>query len=60
MFRRHLQMGVDEVKSLPWWQKRMYLEGLVEEFGDPEDVPVDVTSPDALAAAGLGVTVVGP
>lgn len=50
-------MGVDEVRSLPWWQKRMYVEGLVKEFTDPEDEVIDATTPEGLAAAGLGVTV---
>jgi hypothetical protein len=51
-------MGVDEVRSLPWWQKRVYLEGLAVEYGDDEaDEVIDASTPEGLAAAGLGFSV---
>ncbi len=53
IFRRRLGMGVDDVRALPWYEKRLLLEGLYQEFRDPdaEDVePVDVSTPEALAA----------
>jgi len=58
VFRRRFQMGFDEVRSLPWWYRRVLMEGLAIEFADPNAEPdefVDATSPDGLAA--LGVTV---
>lgn len=59
VFRRRLQMGVDEVRALPWWQKRMYLEGLFAEARamDPnaeDDVEVD-SDLDSLAGMGFAV-----
>ena len=51
-------MGVDEVRSLPWWYKRVLLEGLAVEFADPDaDDVIDASTPAGLAAAGLGITV---
>lgn len=29
--RRQLKIGIDEWKALPWWQKRVYIEGLQNE-----------------------------
>ena len=58
VFRRRFQMGVDEVRSLPWWYKRVLLEGLSAEFSDPEaeeDVVVDATGPEGLAGLGFGI-----
>jgi hypothetical protein len=56
VFRRRFQMGVNEVRSLPWWEKRLLLEGLNIEFPDPDapDEVIDATSPEGLAASGLG------
>lgn len=31
MIRRHLGFSVDEWRALPWWQQRLYAEGLAEE-----------------------------
>ena len=56
VFRRRFQMGVDEVRSLPWWYKRVLLEGLAIEFADPdadETEVVDATGPNPLAALGI-------
>lgn len=38
--RRRLHFSADEWRALPWWQTRLYLEGLNEEFTPSE---VDVT-----------------
>lgn len=56
VFRRRFQMGVDEVRSLPWWYKRVLMEGLGKEFADPDaDEVVDASTPEGLAD--LGVTI---
>lgn len=56
-------MSIAEVDALPWWQRRMYIECMNEEFVPPEepkpapaDVPVRVEangSAGALANAGF-------
>lgn len=48
--RRHLGFSVAEWQALPWWQSRLYAEGLAEEFADP-----GVSHVDDVGA--LGVTV---
>lgn len=46
--RRRLGLSVREWDALPWWQSRLYLEGLSEEFtgGDDhrETVTIDASS----------------
>lgn len=32
-------MSIEEHDALPWWQHQLYLEGLAEEFGDPDQAP---------------------
>lgn len=40
--RRHLGYSIDEWEELPWWQQRVYMAGLREEFYNPEhDVETD-------------------
>lgn len=42
LVRRRLQLSINEWESLPWWQQMVYMEGLREEFYDPEhDVETD-------------------
>lgn len=52
--RRHLGFTVAEVDAMPWWQHRMYMDGITEEFSD-EESGGEVDVGDGLA--GLGVTV---
>jgi|GEM_PF-2619805 len=43
-YRRHLKMSVAEVRVLPWWERRLLDEGLINEFSDGEaDEVVDAT-----------------
>lgn len=61
MVRRHLGFTIDEWEQLPWWQQRVYMESLAEEFGSEEQrqqVPdrildLDEDGPDALAQFGM-------
>lgn len=34
--KRRLGFEIDEWEALPWWKQMVYLEGLSEEFYDPE------------------------
>ena len=52
-FRRHLHYTPEQVDALPWWQVRMFLEGLNEEFRDPDEPETEVYDGDL---ADLGIT----
>lgn len=34
--RRHLHLSIDEWEALPWYQQLVYLEGIEQEFYDPD------------------------
>ncbi len=53
IFRRRLGMSVEETRALPWWQRRLYLEGLDMEFGDDDTERVDG---DLASLSGMGFT----
>lgn len=38
-------MSVREWRALPWWEQRVYLEGLTEEFSEDHERAADVHSP---------------
>jgi hypothetical protein len=38
LFRRHLGVGATEYDAMPWWERRLYIEGLVREFPSEEEV----------------------
>lgn len=47
-------MSVAETRALPWYEKRLLIDGLIEEFVDPESVNEhNQGSPTDLAALGL-------
>ena len=55
--RRRLQFLPEEWDRLPWWQARMYLEGVQWEFSDePEDDRFEGMDDDQKLAA-LGVNI---
>lgn len=37
MARRYLRFSIDEWLALPWWQRRVYLEGINNEAEERED-----------------------
>jgi hypothetical protein len=51
-------MGVDEWESLSWWQQRVYMEGLREEFYDPDHDVEDTDNTDWSTLTGADVQVV--
>lgn len=63
MVRRHLGFTIDEWESLPWWQQRVYVESLAEEFGGDQSregrpsadrvLDLDQDGPDVLAQFGM-------
>lgn len=61
--RRFLHVGVEEANRMPWWQWRMYVEGLDHEFFGTEDgagmAGGGEVGGDAASLAGLGFTVTG-
>lgn len=44
-------MSVEEVDALPWWQRRLYVEGLEEEFAPPENNGAGGRGPQHLATS---------
>lgn len=44
--RRHLGLGVAEQAALPWWEHRLYVEGLVDELTDPDERVQEVAVED--------------
>ncbi len=55
LVKRKLGFGPDEWDALPWHHKRMYLNGLNLEFGDPDANDV-VDGSDARVLEELGFT----
>lgn len=37
--RKHLRFSIDEWLALPWWQRRVYLEGLENEAAESTEAP---------------------
>lgn len=54
--KRRLGFSIDEWEALPWWQQMVYLEGLGEEFYDPEqdEQEQDLTSDWSSLAGTMG------
>ncbi len=60
LLRRHLGIDPEDVPALPWWKRRLYVEGLVWEFSNEEpDETVDGGDPDALQGLGFTVNTTG-
>lgn len=53
LFKRHLGVEPEDVPTLPWWKKRLYIEGLRWEFTDEEDVETLDGSLDSLQGQGF-------
>ncbi len=64
MARRYLGFTADEWDGLPWWQQRLYLEGVDAEFAaaapnEQQPVPAHTNpmdSDDKLRAMGFTIT----
>jgi hypothetical protein len=52
--RRRLHFTIDEWTALPWWQRRVYLEGMQEEAEQRETAAGGGDAPTQLADAILG------
>lgn len=54
--RRRLRIGIDEWERLPWWQRRVYIEGLQDEAGQgpPADGAGVPDAADAILTGTLG------
>lgn len=59
MVRKHLNFSVDEWVRLPWWQQRLYVEGLDEfiraENGEEPDDGDTTTDDVGLASLGFRI-----
>ncbi len=44
---------------LPWWKRRLYVEGLLWEFSNQEEPDYVDATPDGLASMGFSVGSVG-
>lgn len=53
--RRHLGFSRAEWEALPWHDQLMYLEGLQDEFYDPEQEEEDATTTEAVVRLGAQV-----
>lgn len=56
LLRRHLGVEPEDVPALPWWKRRLYVEGLTWEFGDGEQTEYVDNSLDGLGSLGLSVS----
>lgn len=59
MLRRHLGVEPEDVPKLPWWKRRLYVEGLLWEFAEQEEDEVLDGTVDNLAEQGFTVTTHG-
>ncbi len=55
LLRRHLGVEPEDVPQLPWWKRKLYVEGLLWEFANQEEDEVVDATPENLE--GLGFTV---
>lgn len=56
LLRRHLGVEPEDVPRLPWWKRRLYVEGLVWEFTEQEEERELVeATPENLGALGISV-----
>ncbi len=51
-------MSADEARNMPWWEKKMLLEGLEVEFGDADGEGAEPPRQE-VPLESLGVTVIG-
>lgn len=58
MFRRKLGLSLAETRALPWWERRMYLEGIDAEFNSEESREVVDASIGSLAEVGFAAEAV--
>lgn len=60
LFRRHLGVEPETVPSLPWWKRKLYVEGILWEFandGEEETEYIDDDT-DSLGAEGFTVNTI--
>ena len=53
--RRHLGVEPEDAPKLPWWKRKMYVEGLLWEFADQDETEQLDGSPESLASQGFTV-----
>ncbi len=55
LLRRHLGVEPEDASGMPWWKRKLYVEGLLWEFANKDDEPneyVDAT-PENLVDQGF-------
>lgn len=55
LFKRHLGVEPEDAPLLPWWKRRLYIEGLLWEFTEQEED--EIIDSDLGSLGGLGLTV---
>ena len=55
LLRRHLGVDPEDARNLPWWKRRLYVEGLLWEFADKDSTEYDDGAPSGLAEQGFTV-----
>ena len=55
MLRRHMGIEPEEVNRLPWWKLKLYVEGIMWEFGEQEPDEYVESTPENLAEQGFTV-----
>lgn len=59
LFRRHLGVEPEDVPNLPWWKRKLYIEGLLWEFSDnKEDTEYIDSTPENLQGEGFSVNTI--
>lgn len=55
LLRRHLGIDPEDAANLPWWKRKLYVEGLLWEFASSETNETNDGSLDALEEQGFTV-----
>jgi hypothetical protein len=55
LFKRHLGIEPEDAGALPWWKRKLYVEGLLWEFADQDAPEVNDGSLDDLQGQGFTV-----
>lgn len=59
LFRRRLGITPEEARRLPWWEWKMYVDGLLWEFADTEETEYVDGTADNLRDQGFTVAEYG-
>lgn len=55
LLKRHLGVEPEDAAKLPWWKRKLYVEGLLWEFADQDETEQLDGSQESLAGQGFTV-----